>query len=300
MKTRYIFIVGLPRTGTKLIINILSRSSSKIYISPETHFVGHLIRPGLRKKMKSLGDMTEDVNVCKFVDLLYSDQVQDTYWKALRSGALGIHRKKLLDSFLESDRSDRGMFEVIMHASSQAAESEILGEKSPAHLYHVPTLLKWFPDAKIIHTLRDPRAVLVSELKKRKKSQKSKPYTRFTWPFHSLFILMHVTFAWQRAFRLDERYSNLYPSNYYLSKFEDIIIAPDMSIRRLCEFLEIEFQLDMLSIPTVDSSFSNEQKTRSGFDVQTLDRWKKHIAPWMNKWFIFWGKKTLQNFGYSQ
>lgn len=298
VKTEYIFVVGLPRTGTKLIMNVLAGSSRKIYISPETHFVGHLIRPGLRKKMRSIGDMAQDANVRKFVDLLYSDQVQDTYWKLLRNGHLGVDRESLLRDLLNSDRSDRGIFKALMQAPAQASESEILGEKSPAHLYHVPTLLEWFPNSKVIHTFRDPRAVLVSELEKRGKAKPTTLSAKLAQPFLPSITLMHMTVAWLYAVRLDAKYRKLYPKNYYLSKFEVLVTDPAKSVGQLCTFLEIEFRPEMLAPPMVDSSFKNTQRAASGFDKQALNRWKDHIKPWMNTWFLFWGKKPLREFGY--
>ncbi len=48
----------------------------------------------------------------------------------------------------------------------------MLGEKTPTHYKYVPTLLEWYPEAKIIHTFRDPRAILVSQLKKMQKKEK--------------------------------------------------------------------------------------------------------------------------------
>lgn len=300
MKAEYIFIVGLPRTGAKLAINVLAGSSRKIYISPETHFVGHLIHRGLRRKMRRIGDMAQDGNVLKLVDLLYSDQVQDTYWRMLRSGHLGIDRESLLRRLLNSDRSDRGIFEAVMQAPAQASGSEILGEKSPAHLYHVPTLLEWFPDAKIIHTFRDPRAVLVSELRK---MERVKPITlgaRLVRPYLTFIAVMHITVAWLYAVRLDARYRRLYPGNYYLLKFEDLVSDPERSVTRLCAFLDIEFRPEMLTPAMMDSSFKNGQKAGYGFDKQALDRWKGYVKPWMNVWFLLWARKPLKKFGYVQ
>lgn len=298
MKTKYIFIVGLPRTGTKLIMNILARSAHKIYISPETHYVGHLIRPGLRKRMKSLGDMSQDANIQKLVDWLYSDQASDTYWKLLRSGHLGIDRDSLLRDLLSSDRSERGIFQVLMQAPARASECDILGEKSPAHLYHVPTLLEWFPNAKIVHTFRDPRAVLASELEKREKVKPTTLRGKLTRPFLPLVTLLHMTVAWLYAVRLDARYKKLYPENYYLSKFEELVSNPNRAVKRLCAFLDIEFRPEMLAPPKADSSFKTAQRTSSGFDERALNRWQNHLKPWMIAWLSFWGKKPLKEFGY--
>jgi len=84
--------------------------------------------------------------------------------------------------------------------------------------------------------------------------------------------------------------------NYYLSKFEDLVSEPERSIKQLCEFLDIEFHSEMLNPRKVGSSFG--PRRGAAFDRQTLDSWKDHLKPWMNTWLLFWGKKSLREFGY--
>ena len=66
MTPKYVFIVGLPRTGTKLVKNVIAGSPDvKCRISHETFFVGHWLSPGVRHRMRRMGDMSRDENVRK-------------------------------------------------------------------------------------------------------------------------------------------------------------------------------------------------------------------------------------------
>src|SRR5207247_787777 len=98
-------------------------------------------------------------------------------------------------------------------------------EKTPAHIYFVPTLLEWFPNAKIIHTIRDPRAIYVSNRKK--SAKKALPLhssvLRKLGPVFDLYSSLNTILTWLRVVRLHHRYQQLYPDRYYLSKFEDLI-----------------------------------------------------------------------------
>ena len=55
---QHIFIVGMPRSGTKLMMNILHNTQQvPIIISPETFFVGRFLGPGVRKQMRAGRDL---------------------------------------------------------------------------------------------------------------------------------------------------------------------------------------------------------------------------------------------------
>jgi hypothetical protein len=116
-------------------------------------------------------------------------------------------------------------------------------------------------------------------------------------PGYSLMIVFYITAAWLYAARLHRKYQKQYPNNYYLSKFEALVSQPETSLRKLCAFLEIEFEAEMLDPPKVGSSYT--QQDNSGFDKETLNRWQNYLKPWMKVWLRLWGSTYLREFGYS-
>ena len=310
MEPRYVFIVGLPRTGTKLMLNVLENSQDqRWYITPEDFYLGRAFRSGVRQQMRKIGDMSLEANVHKLVEAMYAGQFFGEYWASLADGTLGVDKATMLQAILNSDRTDKGIYEVLLRVHADITGQTILGDKTGPHLYHVPTLLEWFPEAKVIHTFRDPRAVLASEHKKLlrqfqgrvQRAQKAGQLARVILlklqePFLPLFIVLYITTAWLYAVKLHYQYKKLYPNNYYLSKFEDLVNEPEKSLARLCGFLNIEFHPEMLNPPRVGSSY--ERQATPGFDQQTLTRWQDYLKPWMNGWLLLWGKKHLKEFGY--
>jgi hypothetical protein len=298
MKPRYVFIVGLPRTGSKLIKNVLENSQEGISYSYETFFMGRLIRPGVRHKIKKFGDMSNDANVYKFVEYMYSGKFAGLYWKKLRDGSLAVDKETLVQRLLGTDRSAKEIYKTILKVHAKEASNDTMFiDKAGPHLYHVPTLLKWFPDAKIIHAFRDPRAVLASEWRRRSKRRPKTILFKLISPLHTFWVVLHMTVAWFYAIKLHYKYEKRYPQNYYLLKFEDLINEPEKNIRLLCSFLDIEFQREML-YPEMTGSSYEPHEIVVGFDKKTLDRWKGHLKPWMNLWFSLLGKKFLKDFGY--
>lgn len=304
MKTKYVFIVGLPRTGSKLMMNVLANyRGGDCKIAPENFFLGRPMRAGVQQQLHRFGDLTVDANVQRLVDAMYTDEFHGKYWRGLATGSLNVPRQAMLNSLLATDRSPKAIYTTLLHVYTEVQDGTILGDKSGPHLYHVPTLLEWFPEAKIVHTFRDPRAVLASHIKHdrdlraaKQRGALKRALQEAAEPFLALGMVVYVTAFWLRAARLHRLYQARYPRNYYLSKFEDLVSQPERSVRELCQFLEIEFDPAMLLPPKIGSSYRPDGDV--GFDKQTLSRWKKHLQPWMSAWLTFWTKPYLNEFGY--
>jgi hypothetical protein len=297
-----IFILGVSRSGTSLMRKILN-ASDKIAIAWENHFLGHLIASeGARYKFRQFGDLSDDDNVRKLVDHLYSGEFRQSskhrevshQWNWI---VKKVDREDFLGRILASDRSERALFTIMMQVYAANQGKPIMGEKTPAHVRYVSTLMEWFPKGRVIHMVRDPRAIFISELRRRRKDATATPYkqlVRLGFLF-DLYILLQTTLVWLESVYRCTKYSRMYPNNYYPLRFEDLVKDPDAQIRQVCDFLGVDFQKQMLNQIVVSRGF---QAGQAGFDSQAADRWKEYIGPWINRWFLFWFRRPLKQFGY--
>jgi hypothetical protein len=299
-----VFIVGVSRSGTTLMRRTLN-TSDQIAISSENHFMGHLIASeGMRYKFRKFGDLSDDDNVRKLVDYIYSDDFKEnskyrgvsTQWRWI---AKHIDKADFLQRVLQSDRSERALFTIMMRVYADRKGKPIMGEKTPAHVRYVPTILEWFPEGRVIHMLRDPRGVFVSELRRRQSQALTTPYKqlkRFK-PLFKLVILLQTTFAWLESAYRCSKYRQRYPHNYYALRFEDLVTDPERQIRQACDFLGVGFQETMLNQAVVSKGF---QAGQEGFDARAADRWRAQIDPWANAWLVLCFGKYLKAFGYAK
>lgn len=309
MEQEYVFIVGCPRTGSTLLRHLLNKSEN-ICITSETHYLRRLSKIGLWKRITRFGDMNNTDNVDKLIAYLYSGHYASArgYWGWLNKH---IDRQQFRQRLLATDRSDCEIFRLLMQIYMENKKSSsdatiILGEKTPTHLYYVPTLFEWFPNTKIIHTFRDPRAIFTSVLK-RVKTGKWGPKALFpslpAWmidPWIDPIEVFHVTKMWLDAVRLHTKYEHLYPNNYYLLRFEDLVNEPEQQLQQVCRFLNIPFESRMLdSIDIVGSSFQQQRRVFTGLDKTATHRWQEHIHPLARAWFSILGGKYLKQFGYE-
>ncbi|HET6597158.1 MAG TPA: sulfotransferase [Anaerolineales bacterium] len=300
----YVFIVGLSRSGTTLMRNILNQSDW-IAISRENHFLGHLVgAEGMRQKFRKFGDLSNDQNVQNLVDHLYTGGSERSSWFRRASShwrwiTRRVDRKEFARKLLETDRSERAFFILLMQLFADKKGKPIMGEKTPAHFRYAETLLNWFPEAKIIHMMRDPRGIFISEWHRRQKEAQSFPYQQLKrLPFlMKLVILLQTTITWREGASRCLGNQKKHPLNYYTQRFEDLVSEPQRQVEELCAFIGVPFQPAMLEQTVVSMGFQEKQ---TGFDSGAANRWKKHITPWVDAWFRFWLREGMEIFGYSK
>jgi hypothetical protein len=281
--------------------NILNCSEDVAICRGESHFLGGvrfltlLTSPGFRQQFAKVGDISTDVGAKKVVDYIY-DIHWNVFWSWVREN---VDREEFLDRLLESDRTDRSLFDLVM--AFYADGKPIRGEKTPAHIHYVDILLEWFPNAKIIHMFRDPRAVYVSLRNKPKREGLAprRPILRKLGVIGEIYSCLNVVITWLHIVRLHYQCQQLYTNNYYFCRYEDLISDPKTNLERLCDFLKISFSEAMLQQAVVNSSFVSRGDQIYGFDASAIDRWREHLRPVTNFWFVLWCKKQLLEFGYQ-
>lgn len=213
---------------------------------------------------------------------VYSDEFQrrsrlrelSPYWRWLTTT---VPREEFERRLLDSDRTERGVFTVLLRTFADRKRRPIMGEKTPAHLAWADTLLEWFPDGRIVHMVRDPRAVYVSEVRRRTDNPSTVPY-RWLVRLPALlraFVLLEVTWAWAVAADRDQRLAGRYPGRYLAVRFEDLVRAPDATLDSVCAFLGVEAEPSMLD-RTVTSK--GAMQGMRGFDEGAADRWHGAIG----------------------
>ncbi|HET6379548.1 MAG TPA: sulfotransferase [candidate division Zixibacteria bacterium] len=295
-----VFIVGLPRTGSTLTRAILNRSPL-VRISGETHFLaprsrfGRRRRYGYGERLISQADLTTDDGLQCVVDAIYRERGK-SFWSRL---AACVERPTLEALVRSAERTPRGLFDAAMRAF--AGDRPVRGDKTPEHVFSVPTLMEWFPRARVIHTFRDPRAIHVS-LRRKEQIDRLGPVARLirrTGPLAELYVASTVAVDWRRMAKLHRRYAATYPGRYRLVRFEDLLADPERVTRELCEFVNVPFQAEMLEQEVLNSSF-RPQRGQAGIDAGAAERWRHHLSPIARWWIELWCRRELAAFGYGQ
>lgn len=297
-----IFVVGVARSGTTLMRTLLS-VSERIAIARESHFMGHIFgRRGARQFFHRAGDLSSDDTIRRIVEMIYSGEYQrhsrwrnvSPYWLWLIES---VPREELERRLLAAERSERGLFAAFMRVYADTEGKPVMGEKTPTHLTYVDTLLDWYPDARVIHMLRDPRAVYVSD-RYRRRTKGRRPYT---WlmkvPFLlEAYLLVLTAVTWRRAIRLHAEYEKRHPGRYLLVRFEDLVVQPTVTVPRLFQFLGVDLPSDFLDVQL--SAKHGMRSSSEGLDPAAADRWRERIHPFARRFLSFFLRRPMRRFGY--
>jgi hypothetical protein len=298
-----IFVCGVARSGTTMMRYVLE-TSPRIAIARENHFMGHVLgRRGARHFFRRAGDLADDDAVRRVVDMIYSGEYErlagwrkpSPYWYWLIES---VPREDVERRLLAAERSERGMFRTFLRIYADAMGRAVMGEKTPTHLNHVDTLLEWYPGARVMHMLRDPRAVYVSDRYRRQK--------RGRWPYTWLdkvpllleaYLLVLTVVAWRRATRLHPRLAAAYPEQYRLFRFEDVVQHPHEYLPKVFEFVGVPMpdSATLVLTPPEHGMRSGEE----GIDPEAATRWRQRIHPVARRFLELCLSGPMRRYGYS-
>lgn len=301
----HLFIVGSARTGSTLLRHVLNRAP-EVCLASETHYMAWARRVGLERLLREVRDGGRRADkLATLAAYFYRPEA----WIWLRRN---VDQDEFARGLAATDLSLRSAFELLMELYAQrrcgiAPGEGIIGEKTPDHLRHVPTLVEWFPDARIIHTFRDPRAIYASQLRRTRegrwglKARLPRLPSLLADPLLAPMEAVHTARAWRDAARLHEDYGGSLGARYRLVRFEDLVARPELEIRSICEFAGITYRPELVEgIDVVGSSFHAVRHSSSGFDSTTVGRWRDELHPLARSWFSMVLRGRLDAFGYDR
>ena len=206
-----VFVVGYPHSGTTLLQMIINAHDG-FYSGPETHFFRYALLPIADWIRRPLG--TNDMN---------------TVLDRLRAKDVPVSTE-LADS-LRADARDQGvgagdLLNRLMRAQRQGAEPGRWVEKTPDHALFAPQIRQLFPDARIVHLVRDPRDAVSSLLRYREQLMARR---------RRLFIASRAR-RWQRLVHQVAHWE-AHDAGILTVRYEDLVTATDDTTARVMTFL---------------------------------------------------------------
>jgi hypothetical protein len=246
MKQRFIFVGGADRSGTTLLQRILT-AHSQIGGGPQLSGVGY--------------NLTYD---------LFS-----LYGKILD----GYDRNKT--SFFADKETIRKNFEEFYFSFFRKAGENnwrFISEKTTKNIEVAEILLEFFEDAVFVNIYRDGRDVLSSHFEvagRNGADKKAQPNAGL------------VCYKWNEAIRTMERMNRdpVLSKRFFSLRFEDMICEPEVALKKLFDFIGLEFEPHLLQPEKIENSagladgiWHLESDFKQTFNRSKIGKWKKHLS----------------------
>lgn len=232
LKSWVIFIVGVGRSGTSLLQSML-HAHPEIAFLPETHFFRRYVARPLHRRRH------EQAGAAAFRSTLTNDE---EYHRA------GISPSEILKPFLEGGR-DLDVVEAyarLLERYRVQKGATVVGAKDPRLIDYLDVLHRAFPEASVLHIVRDPRDVLLSRMKADWSAG------RPDW-LHALTYRAQIRRGRQqgrKCFR--ERYMEV--------QYEKLLTDPEQALHAVAEHIGIPYSDAMLAFGSAAQELVDERE----------------------------------------
>ena len=267
-----IFICGHPKSGTSLMRNLLDHHPQLAVYPEESHFFRNFLPRAAGLSLEQMIALGEEKllhifewnlenppdHQTGFLDRDYSfisfEEVRRKFGELLRA---------------EGIRHPGDVLWAAAQTFSQVSGGQVekqVGwvEKTPSNEYYAPRIFAWWPEARCIHIVRDPRDNYASY------QQKQGSWSAGKFSAH-----------WNRSTAagcLNE--ADYGDDRYWLLRYEDLVTEPEKTLGQICQFLGIEDHPTLRKPTRVgdlwrgNSMFAAEFQ---GISSAAVGRWKEQL-----------------------
>ena len=254
---RHVFVVGSGRSGTTLLSNLLHDAGVFAVYRAETKLMDDC--PPVYGSLSSEGAYRRFM-----ADWLDSRQFRRS----------GLDQEEFEAAIAGCRDSYPHMLAAFMAAVARKQDRQQWIEDTPTCGFRLSEIAREFPQARVIHMVRDGRAVALSMNRLGVTGVRAED---------NRTGLLYSALKWEIAVRAIERDRHLLGDRFCELRFEDMVTEPAAAIARLGDFLGLEFDADRIM-----QGQSNEQADAvantafgdvgSGISATPAHRWKDQLS----------------------
>ncbi len=226
-ETRYkypaVFIVSSGRSGTTLLTSILN-ASEQIYIPYESDFVARAYPFYSNRTQFTKDDY-------KRLFQIFELSAKEDGWGMSEEYVVSYLNEMAPKTFADVNATIYEAFH-----KQEGTDHLLWGIKAPVLIASLDRIRDVFPEAKIVHVIRDGRDVYLSYKKVHETS---------TVKFGPKGVIENALY-WIDGLRRIEDFMKLNSENQiYEIRYDDLVSSPTSCLKQLCEFLGLEYRSSM-------------------------------------------------------
>ena len=252
-----VFVVGVGRSGTSLVQSMLA-AHSQLAFPPETQFVRRYVGRGRLARRHARG------GVAAVRAVLEADD---------RVRRLRLDLRAVLARYQEgAPFSEADLYETLLTRYARTHGKPWVGDKDPRGVEFLPLLARHWPDAHVVHVIRDPRDVLASRKKAAWPRQRS--------PVAHVFVTRVQLRAGRRAG------PRFYGPRYHEVVYEALLADPETVLRRLTKRIGLPYEEGMLEFGdaakalVADEELAWKRETLGPLLTGNNGKWRRELPDW--------------------
>jgi hypothetical protein len=238
------------------MLALMIHAHPRLAMPPESRFVISAWR-----KRNRFGDLQTEEQRMALVELMTR--------KGSKIKDLGLKPAEAKQLILDAPPTLGSAFGVVFREFANSHGKARWGDKRPAYHLEVDVLLRLFPDAQIVHIIRDGRANVAS-LKR-----------MGWWPYDSIGSMA----AWSMSEYCMRRNKKRLPADtFHVVRYESLVSDPRKVLGELCDFLEEDFHEAMLEPHRVTGVVPERkhwhENLKSSVNTSKVESWRTGLEPW--------------------
>jgi hypothetical protein len=288
---RAAFIAGQAKSGTTLVAALLDGHPELLVLPQETaYFPTVLTKYGARGRRAQFEYLTRE----SFSRVLFGGEPK---WRG--HTYVDFPQQKFLQNFeriaFDPANKERDLLALMVEAYAATVGTPLEGikrwiEKTPANRDHVAAIFARFPEAKLIVTLRDPRAILATQIALEKNRQTKR------------FSIYYAVAHWRVAAKLARQIRDGELSGLVV-QYEQLVTEPSVWMQQVCEYLEVTFAPEIVLRPTkVGQLWAGNSAAAVGFSEissEPAKRWERELSENEIGWVEWHCRDLMPEFAYE-
>jgi hypothetical protein len=287
---RACFVAGQAKSGTTLLTALLDNHPELLVLPEETaYFPTVLTKYAPRGRRPQFDYLTRE----SLSNVLFGGPSR----RGKRDYA-DFPRAEFLETFertsFDPAKIDNDLLALMAESYAAALGVPLDGikrwvEKTPANRNHVPAILSRFPHAKILVTIRDPRAILAAQIALTARKARN---------FSVYYVIAH----WRVAARLAKRVLHGEVGGLVVP-YEQLAREPAGTMKTVCDYLEIAYTPETILKPTkIGRSWSGNSAVQTEFSqisAEPVTRWERELSEHEIGWIEWHCRDLMREFGYE-
>ncbi|MBN1147674.1 MAG: sulfotransferase [Anaerolineales bacterium] len=289
LRDRPVFICGHPKSGTSLVRAIFDSHPQLVVYPEETIFFRRFLPRSVGLDVEAQLELAEQTILHIFewnsqAPPSSQEGFPDRDYSAIAYEEVRRAMRELVEQTYRHP-GDILSAAALAYGRVSGQSGKWWVEKSPYNEYYSEQIFTWWPEARCVHVLRDPRDNYLSYRRK-----------------HPDWSAEFFAANWRRSARAGVQNQRHYGAQRYrLLRYEDLTCAPEESLEQLAGYLEIDWDISLASPTRAGEGWAGNSMFADqfqGISAAPVARWKEQLSPQEAAVIERMAKPLLEHFGY--